>query len=139
MLLEADERTTTVAEQRAAIVAVLASDNATILVADAGSELAGYVAATGGSHRRERCTAYIVAGVRQAHAGQGIGTRLFGELEAWARRCGLHRLELTVQTRNEAAVRLYTKMGYAIEGRRRQPLLVDGLYVDEHYMAKLLE
>jgi RimJ/RimL family protein N-acetyltransferase len=139
MMLEPDERTTTTLEQRAAIADVLATDNATIVVADAGHELAGYVAATGGRYRRERRSAYIVAGVRQAYAGKGIGGRLFTELERWARAHGLHRLELTVQTRNAPAVRLYTKLGFESEGTRRQSLLVDGVYVDEHYMGKVLD
>jgi RimJ/RimL family protein N-acetyltransferase len=138
MMLEPGERQTTVAEQRAEIAATLASGNSTILVAAAGHELAGYVAVTGGRYRRERQTGYIVAGVRQAYAGQGLGTRLFEALEVWARAHGLHRLELTVQGRNTAAVRLYTRQGFEIEGTRRQPLLVAGAFVDELYMAKLL-
>jgi RimJ/RimL family protein N-acetyltransferase len=139
MMLEPNERGTTAAEQRAAIADVLATDNATIIVADAGHELVGYVAATGGRYRRERRTAYIVAGVRQTYAGRGVGRRLFVELDRWARAQRLQRLELTVQTRNAPAVRLYTKLGFEIEGTRRQALLVDGAYIDEHYMAKLLE
>jgi RimJ/RimL family protein N-acetyltransferase len=139
MMLEPDERITSVAEQRAAIANVLATDNATIVVADAEHELAGYVAATGGRYRREHSTAYIVAGVRQAYAGRGVGGQLFAELERWARARGLRRLELTVQTRNALAVRLYSKLGFEIEGTRRQALRVDGVYIDEHYMGKVLD
>ncbi len=39
---------------------------------------------------------------------------------------------------NLGAVALYEKAGFAIEGTRKQSMLVDGSYVDEHYMAKLL-
>ena len=112
--------------------------NSTIIVADAGRELAGYVAATGGGYCRARATAYLVAGVRQTYAGQVLGMLLFGTLERWALDHGLHRLELTVQARNAAAMRLYTRMGFEIEGMRRQPLLIDGVYVDVYYTAKRL-
>jgi RimJ/RimL family protein N-acetyltransferase len=39
---------------------------------------------------------------------------------------------------NQRAFRLYERMGFVVEGRRRECLLVDGDFVDELYMAKLL-
>lgn len=137
MMFEPGERNTTVAQQRDMITAALASSNSTIIVAEADGELAGYVAAYGGEFNRIRHSAYVVAGVRQAFAGQGIGTRLFAELDAWAMRHGVHRLELTVRTDNGAAIRLYHRMGYDVEGTRRRSLRVDDHVVDELYMAKL--
>ena len=60
------------------------------------------------------------------------------EAELWARGHGIHRLELTVMAHNVAAVALYKKAGFAVEGTRRHSMLVAGSYVNEHYMAKLL-
>jgi RimJ/RimL family protein N-acetyltransferase len=70
--------------------------------------------------------------------GQEVGTRLFEQMEAWARDVGLHRLELTVQIRNRAGLALYTKMGFLVEGLMRHALLVNGTWVDEYHMGKLL-
>jgi RimJ/RimL family protein N-acetyltransferase len=39
---------------------------------------------------------------------------------------------------NEAALALYKKMGFEIEGRKKHSLLINGTYVDEYCMAKLL-
>ena len=39
---------------------------------------------------------------------------------------------------NRAAQALYTKMGFVSEGRRHWSLLVDGTFVDEYSMAKLI-
>ena len=39
---------------------------------------------------------------------------------------------------NQRASGLYERMGFTVEGRRRECLLVDGTLVDELYMAKLL-
>lgn len=47
-------------------------------------------------------------------------------------------MELTVTTNNQAAVALCEKAGFTIEGTRTCSILVDGVYVDAHYMAKLL-
>ena len=140
MLLEPGERTITVEEQQEHIKGVISRDNQTILVAEEQQgQLAGYLAAIGGNYNRNRYTAYLVIGILQGFAGQGIGTQLFTQAENWARIHSIHRLELTVMVHNKRAVRLYQKMGFEIEGRKKQNLRVDGRYVDEYEMAKLLE
>jgi len=140
MLLEPDERVTTLEEQRERIKSILSKDNQTILVAeDQRGKLAGYVAAIGGRYNRNRHTVYLVIGILLGFAGQGLGTRLFTQVEEWARARSIHRLELTVMVHNERAVRLYQKMGFEIEGRKKQNLLVNGTYIDEFEMAKLLQ
>lgn len=138
MMLEAGERTTTVGEQRARIADLLSHSNQTILLADKGGSLAGYIAALGGGYRRNRHSAHVVIGILQAFAGQGVGTQLFAALEVWARAHAIHRLELTVMAHNERGLALYKKMGFAVEGTKRHSLLVDDVYVDEYYMARLL-
>lgn len=87
---------------------------------------------------RMRHSAYIVTGIVKNYIGHGIGTKLFVELENWCKLNDIHRLELTVMCHNFVAVALYKKMGFEIEGIKKHSLLIDGQYVDEYYMAKLL-
>jgi RimJ/RimL family protein N-acetyltransferase len=138
MLREPGERITTVEQQLQQIRNVLASTNQMIFVAEVDGRLVGYLAAFGGQLKRNRHSAHVVAGIRLNYVNQGIGTALFRALDDWARSAGLHRLELTVMTHNERALHLYQKMGFQIEGRGVHTLCVDGKYVDEFYMAKLL-
>jgi RimJ/RimL family protein N-acetyltransferase len=138
MMYEPDEREASAAQQRAIICAMLASPNSTIIVAESAGMLAGHVSANGGEFNRIRHSAYVVAGVRQRFTGQGIGKRLFAALDTWAAQTGIQRLELTVRVDNAAAIHLYQRMGYAIEGTKRRSLLVNGEFVDELYMAKIL-
>lgn len=63
---------------------------------------------------------------------------MFDYMIQWAKKSQLHRLELTVIEHNEQAVHLYKKMGFEVEGVKRNSLLIDGQYVNELYMAKLL-
>lgn len=98
----------------------------------------GYLIAIGGSAKRSKHTAYIVADILSQYRGQGIGTALFKHLENWAKKHSISRLELTVVAENEAGVALYKKSGFEIEGIKRNSLLIDGVYHDEYYMAKLL-
>lgn len=139
MMLEPGERRTSMEDTRRRIRAMLDQPNALLLVVDAGEAgLAGYLCAEGGEFRRNWLSAYITCGVLQAFAGQGLGRRLFEQLEEWARACGMRRLELTVMTHNQRAVALYRRMGFIIEGVRKDSLRVDGQFVDEYAMAKIL-
>ncbi len=139
MMLEPGERTTTIEESRTHITQVLSQHNSTILIAERDGQLAGYIEASGGEYRRNRHSAHLVIGILQVFAGQGIGTRLFIALEAWAHQLHLHRLELTVMAHNQAGIALYKKRGFEIEGVRRHSMFVDGNYIDEYYMAKILD
>jgi RimJ/RimL family protein N-acetyltransferase len=92
-----------------------------------------------GAARRNRHSLYLVLGVLQAYWNRGVGSSLLRAVEHWACTRGLHRLELTVQKRNARAVALYEKAGFQIEGTKRDSLVVDGEYLDEWLMSKLID
>ncbi len=39
---------------------------------------------------------------------------------------------------NDGAIHLYKKNGFVIEGVKRKSMILDGSYVDEYYMARIL-
>ena len=80
----------------------------------------------------------MVIGVLAHAAGRGIGTGLLRHAKDWATSRGLHRLELTVMAHNARAIRLYERMGFTVEGRRSECLIVNGQFIDELTMAILL-
>lgn len=138
MLFEPGERKTTVDQQRKRIEAMSGEKTSTILVAEENGLLVGYLFAMGGNPVRVKHAVYLAIGVAESSRGQGVGTKLFGKLEEWAKERTIHRLELTVMVHNKAGITLYKKMGFEIEGTKRHSLFVDGNYVDEYYMSKLL-
>ncbi|MNB70903.1 Acetyltransferase YpeA [compost metagenome] len=140
MMLEPGERQSDANRTRETISG-FASDpygRSILLGAEAGGELAGYVSARGGNANRNRHSAYLVLGVRNDFQGRGIGGALLRRLETWAAEAGLVRLELTVMTHNERAVSLYRKHGFDIEGTKLRSLRVDGNWVNEYYMGKII-
>jgi RimJ/RimL family protein N-acetyltransferase len=139
MLLETGERDTSVQAVADELGAATRAGNSAVIVAESGDELVGYVELTGGAFRRNRTTAYLVIGVLAEASGQGVGTGLLAEAKRWAASGGLHRLELTVMAHNHRAVGLYERMGFSVEGRRSQCLVIDGRFVDELYMATILD
>ncbi|MDH7605187.1 MAG: GNAT family protein [Melioribacter sp.] len=138
MLLEPEERKTTVEEQINQIANIISRNNKIIFVAEYNNQLIGYISAEGGDYKRNKHSVYIAMGILQAYTGQGIGTMLLKELEKWAYQNKIHRLELTVMVHNKAGLALYKKIGFEIEGTKKHSLLINGSYVDEYYMAKLL-
>lgn len=109
-----------------------------LLCALNGEEMVGFLWGQRGVPRRARHIAYVVTGVRRAWQRQGVASRLFENLDAWARSAGVTRLELYVVKSNLPAIRLYEKEGFEDEGLRRRAMRLDGEYVDEIYMGKLL-
>ena len=80
-----------------------------------------------------------MVGILKKYTNQGIGTAFFQYLDAWAQEQKVNRLELTVVCENEAAVHLYKKAGFEIEGTKRMSFRLNGKFLDEYYMAKLIE
>ncbi|SDN40037.1 Protein N-acetyltransferase, RimJ/RimL family [Desulfonauticus submarinus] len=138
MMLEPGERSITIKQQREDIKNILSTYNQTIIVIESNKQLGGYIAGIGGNYQRNKHTCHIVIGILKSLCGKGLGRKLFIELEKWAYSKNIYRLELTVMMHNKKAIALYKKMGFKIEGIRRKSLLVNNVYIDEYYMAKLL-
>ena len=99
----------------------------------------GFLLANRGGLKRIRHVAYVVTGVLKDYQRKGIGNALFEKLAGWARVNGLRRLELTVMTHNEAGIALYKKHGFEVEGIKKCSMFVNGVFVDEYYMAKIFD
>lgn len=140
MMYEPGERvqSTSARELREDILNNVVNGNDFLQVAAEDGKIVGYIRAERGKFCRNFHTAYIVVGILKDYAGKGIGTTFFKNLEKWAVRAGVHRLELTVECPNHAAKHLYEKSGFKTEGIRAKSMLVDGNFVDEYCMAKIL-
>ncbi|MGG4267918.1 N-acetyltransferase family protein [Peribacillus simplex] len=138
MLMEPGERKGSPEQQRKWLERLKKESNSTILLAEQeGGPLVGYLAAIGGDTRRTKHTAYLIIGILKEYTGCGIGTKLFQSLEEWAINHNILRLELTVVNQNEAGVSLYKKMGFEIEGIKRNSLMIDGTLFNQYFMSKL--
>ncbi len=141
LMLEPEERNWTVEEQRQRIINLRTQGGMIFVVEEPTintKPLIGFLGAERGHFQRNRHSMYIVVALLKAFTGQGIGKRLFAELEAWCRTEGIQRLELTVQTHNVPALRLYQHCGFDIEGTKRRSLRISGQFVDEYYMGKII-
>lgn len=139
MLFEPGERDRDGAAQRRLTERLLSSERDAVFVADPGDALAGFAGVRRNERRRTEHAASLVVGVLPGHQRRGVGGGLMALAEQWARGRGVARVELTVRCDNLAAVSLYLKRGYAVEGLRRRALRVGGRFVDEYAMSLLLD
>ncbi len=137
MMYEPDERIKDISRVEKIISQSITGDNL-LLFAEHDSKIVGYISAQRNEIKRIKHTAYIVIGIRKAYQCKGIGTQFFDELNDWAKESNVKRLELTVMCSNTGARHLYEKNGFVIEGTKKCSMLVDGEYVDEYYMARIL-
>lgn len=138
MLYEEDERNCTIQDMKERLSK--REDNTkhiTFIVEDNG-DIIGFLSADRGLVNRIKHSAYVVIGMLESYRGKGIGMALIEKLFKWARNNKIIRLELTVVKDNRYAVNLYKKMGFKVEGIREKAMIVDGKYVDEYYMGRIL-
>lgn len=87
---------------------------------------------------RRRHAAAIGISVHDEWQGKGIGAALMrAGLDLADNWLNLTRLELEVYTDNEAAIHLYERFGFELEGTLRQHAFRDGRFVDSYVMARL--
>lgn len=102
----------------------------------------GVVVGTAGLHLQKNVRRSHVAmlgmGVADSFTGRGVGTALLAEMLSMADNwLNLLRVELTVFCDNTAAVHLYSKFGFEVEGTHRAYALRNGIFTDCYSMARL--
>ncbi len=110
-----------------------------ILVAEAEGKVVGHLGLhTIAKSRRRAHAAMVGITVHDAWHGKGVGSALLKAAvdlaDNWLQ---YTRLELEVYVDNAAAIALYKKFGFEVEGTLRQYAFRNGEYVDAHAMARL--
>ncbi|MQL46703.1 GNAT family N-acetyltransferase [Photorhabdus khanii] len=89
---------------------------------------------------RRRHIATFGMGVHADYQGRGIGSEL---MKAMLNMCdnwlNIERIEMEVYTDNHAAIALYKKFGFEIEGTAKRYAFRNGQYADAYYMSRILD
>ncbi|GAA5219198.1 GNAT family N-acetyltransferase [Corallincola platygyrae] len=117
---------------------LFANQQQTHLVVESEGELiASGSLLTEANPRRKHCAELAIT-VANSWQGKGVGsllmTALINQADNWL---NLLRIELVVYVDNQAAIAMYKKFGFEIEGTRRADAFKDGQYCDSHLMARL--
>jgi ribosomal protein S18 acetylase RimI-like enzyme len=109
------------------------------LIAIADSKVVGWCHIKSGRWERFTHAGWLGMGVLKEYRGQGIGNALLHQALAEARNRGLERVELGVYASNLAAIHLYEKFKFQIEGRKKSARKIDGSYDDIIDMALIFD
>jgi RimJ/RimL family protein N-acetyltransferase len=137
--LAPDELELSMQEKELVLSGFAARRNCVYLVAELDGEIIGEINLEGGQRQATRHAAVLGMSVGREWRNQGMGAALLETAIDWARGTGIiTRIELNVYARNRAAIHLYRKFGFEVEGRRRQAIYRNGEYLDDLVMALLL-
>jgi putative acetyltransferase len=110
-----------------------------LLVACRGSEVIGQLGVEPRQTIRRKHAAGIGMAVSEKERRRGVGSALVAAaIELCDRWMAIKRLELEVYIDNEAAIGLYKKFGFKVEGTLKQYAFRDGELVDAYVMGRVL-
>ena len=108
------------------------------LVAEVDGRIVGATTLRRGRSPRMQHVADCGVSVHSNYWGQGVGSALIAAIvdlaDNWL---NVKRIELEVYVDNKAAIHLYEKFGFTIEGTKRKYAFREGEYVDTHVMARV--
>lgn len=111
------------------------STEGAFLVADAEGRIVGNLRIAREAQEATRHVATFGMHVARDWRGRGVGTALLLEALRWARAVGVRKVELSVYPDNDAARRLYARMGFVEEGRLLRHSRLSSGYRDEVLMG----
>ena len=128
-------------EEEARVLAARKNDPRSLMLV---AEIEGQIIASAdvcshGAKSRLRHRGELGISVRKDYWGQGIGSALMERLISFAKQSGFEQIELTVESKNQRAQRLYRKYGFTVYGTRPHGLKYpDGSYDDDYLMIRMI-
>lgn len=139
LLREVDEFILTVEQEGQLIQRKFDSEVDLQIVAEVDGKIVGSCGFNGNTRKRIRHCAEFGIAIEKEYCGIGIGRKMMEAGIDWARKNGISRITLEVDTNNFRAISLYMKLGFEVEGTlKNDKLLADGTYVSGYAMALLL-
>ncbi|HPT84112.1 MAG TPA: GNAT family protein [Limnochordia bacterium] len=126
----------TLTQEQEYLAAMQKRSNSIYLVGFLGEELVSSLSFAGGLRRRMIHAGEFGMSVRKGHWNKGIGAAMLGAFLDWCRHTGeIRKVNLRVRVDNQAAIHLYTKFGFKLEGRRSREFYLGGEFKDIFLMG----
>jgi len=110
-----------------------------IIVAQVNGKIVGMAHLVRGKFTKNKHVGFLGISVLKEFRRIGIGEAMMNYIIEWAQKQdGLEKISLTVFSTNKAAINLYRKFGFAIEGISKKQYKIEGKHVDEITMGRFL-
>ena len=124
--------------ERRHILSAKSTGKTLILVAEVEGKVVGVGEVKIGEFKKNSHTAELGLAVIKEFRRLGVGKALMNEMLSSAERMGVEKVWLSVFSTNDAAIALYRKFGFVLEGIRKKQFKIGNTYADELLMAKFL-
>ncbi len=112
---------------------------ATAIIAECNSDIIGFLTCEAGKRRKIRHTAEIGMSVRSDWRRKGVATAMVRKAEQWAVATGtIKKFTLNVFEENIAAIKLYTDLGFELEGELKNQIRIGDRYQALRLMGKFI-
>ena len=140
LLTQADEFNVAIEQEESMIARFLGHPAKLLIVPIVDGKIVGMMDFNCGGRRRNSHTGELGMSLLPEFRGQGIGTMMLEALSKWAStHPTIEKICLHVHRRNEAAVNLYKKAGFIVEGTDIKGVkLDDGTYDDALFMTRFV-
>lgn len=109
-----------------------------LLIAVVEGAIGGVIQVVGSASPSMKHRGEIILGILPEFEHQNIDLALLENAELWARKNMISRIEISVLKANTRTVERFEKIGFSVEGIRKNALYIDGFFEDELYMGKIL-
>ena len=106
--------------------------------AQAGGELVAWLELHRLFPQKLKHVATLTLAVKRPWRGQGIAKTLLESAYTWATQMGVGKITLNVRANNAAAISLYKRQGFDLEGREKAHIRLETGFEDNLIMAKAL-
>jgi len=115
------------------------SRNGLVIVAQVNGKIVGMAHLVGGKFEKNKHVGFLGILILKEFRRFGVGTVMMNYIMEWAnKQRELKKISLTVFSTNKAAISLYRKFGFKIEGISRKQYKIEEKYIDEITMGKFL-
>ena len=122
-------------EEKKIILACLEKYSGLMLVAKIHDEIVSHLFIEISNRARLDHIGYLGISVTKQYWRKSIGTHMVLIAIDWGKKNGLTKLQVQVRTDNAAAIRLYTKLGFCIEGTITHSFKIGTTYFDDYVMG----
>ncbi len=140
LLTTPEEFNITVEQETKYIESINASRHSNMLVMMENGRIVGQCGLHGREGRkRVGHVASLGITILKEYWNKGIGYQLISAQVKYAKKNDITKINLEVRTDNPAAIHLYEKAGFELEGANRRAMCIDGEYIDTYYMGMFVE